>query len=82
MIIYDGAKAVTDMNQLSDSRCLEVGWDESHYEIFPISRVQSGNEQMNLTVLQSTCHVLYKCLLTLLTRRWMEVIISLRSMGE
>lgn len=42
MIIYDGAKAVTDMNQLSDSRCLKVGWDESHYEIFPISRVQSG----------------------------------------
>lgn len=55
MIIYDGAKAFTNMNQLSDSRCLKVGWNESRYEIFPMSRVQSGNEPHRSTTLATNC---------------------------
>lgn len=55
MGIYDGAKALTNMNQLSDSRCLKVDWNESRYEIFPMSRVQSGNEPHRFTALATNC---------------------------
>lgn len=53
--VYDGAKALTNMNQLSDSRCLKVDWNESRYEIFPMSRVQSGYEPHRSTAPATNC---------------------------